>query len=258
MTGSQTHQNYEQNGYIRVRNLFGESELEPVHETLQRFHEAWSIEHADYIESGSINSAYITGTKFLDETDRQVLFNFIGSFKIGALVKRVHPEGSMFIGTQLFFDPASPDRKNYWHRDGQYNNLTLDEQKASLRNSAPLHIRIALQDERGVELVPGSHYRWDTQEEFDVRMGNNDRSVSDDLSSGRELALNRGDALLFNANMLHRGLYGGDRFAFDLLFGEVDERYVSFVDDDGLPDEQQISQVAWPDAFLATARLKSG
>ncbi len=33
----------------------------------------------------------------------------------------------MFIGTQLFFDPAQNDKENYWHRDIQYNNLTIEE-----------------------------------------------------------------------------------------------------------------------------------
>lgn len=74
-----------------------------------------------------------------------------------------------------------------------------------------MHFRVPLVDERGIELMPRTHFRWDTDLEYATRTAADGRNVFDDLPDSKAIPLNRGDLLVFNANMIHRGLYGGNR-----------------------------------------------
>ncbi|MEM7083236.1 MAG: phytanoyl-CoA dioxygenase family protein [Pseudomonadota bacterium] len=249
---------YEQHGYRLHKALFAPSELAPVHAVLTRFHAAWLEDNADFYASRAINSANLTATRYLDDEARMTLFRFVGSQAVRDVVLDVLPQGAMFINTQLFFDPANASLDNYWHRDSQYNETSIDAQKRALKEHDPLHLRIAFKPERGISLVPGTHRRWDTDHEFDVRMGRNGCAVHDDLDDAVDVALEPGDGLLFSAAMIHRGLYGGDRLAFDLLFSNIDPTFASFVDPDCLPSAAQLVDLDWPAPFAATRDLIEG
>ncbi|MBL4679271.1 MAG: phytanoyl-CoA dioxygenase family protein [Pseudomonadales bacterium] len=106
-----------------------------------------------------------------------------------------------------------------------------------------------MQDEGGVEIVPGTHRRWDTQEELDVRLEENGRHHYDDLIGARQIPLNKGDALLFSANMIHRGLYGMDRFALDILVSDPDISLLEFADEANLPNEEMRQKMDNPTLF---------
>ncbi len=248
---------YATDGYVRLKCVYAEEELREVHQLLQRFHVKWLNDNEAFYQERAINSAYLTGKQYLNERDRLAFFKFIGSTRIAHIVEAALPHEVAFMGSQLFFDPANPELKNYWHRDIQYNGQTGEEQQASLATSNPLHLRIALKPERGVELVPGTHRRWDSREEYDVRMARNGREVHNDLASGVAVGLEPGDVLLFSAAMIHRGLYGGDRFALDLLFSDANPEFARFIDREYLPDPEQLASLEYPALFQSTLRLKS-
>ena len=71
-------------------------------------------------------------------------------------------------------------------------------------------------------LVPGSHARWDTDLERDVRLERSGHRSWEDLPSATMFALNPGDILIFSAHMLHRGTYEGNsgRLSLDLMLGK--------------------------------------
>jgi len=73
-------------------------------------------------------------------------------------------------------------------------------------------------EENGLEWVPGSHQRWDTEEELNVRLELCGHRHQECLDSGLEIPLGAGDLLVFSANLIHRGLYGKHRMALDILF----------------------------------------
>jgi ectoine hydroxylase-related dioxygenase (phytanoyl-CoA dioxygenase family) len=248
---------YEENGYFVSRNLFADEELLALHATLLDFHKSWLIENDDFYQRQAINSAYVTGNKHLSGKKRQLLFEFIGSNKIASILASIIPSSSAFIGTQIFFDPSNPAQRNYWHRDIQYNNLSIEQQKTALSSMNALHFRVPLKTERGVELVPGTHQRWDSEEEFDTRTETNGKTASDDLSAGKSVPLGRGDLLVFSGNMIHRGLYGGDRFAFDILFGDATPDLAKYVDDDCLPNKGALATIQSPATFLNAINLKA-
>jgi ectoine hydroxylase-related dioxygenase (phytanoyl-CoA dioxygenase family) len=75
-----------------------------------------------------------------------------------------------------------------------------------------LQLQIALVASDDTEVVPGSHLRWDTLEEYHIRRGDNKvHAESDDMPGALRVALQPGDAVAFNACALHRGRYHSDK-----------------------------------------------
>lgn len=112
-------------------------------------------------------------------------------------------------------------------------------------------------EEAAKELVPGNHKRWDTDEELDIRLENNGRKNYEDISSGVCITLEAGDLLAFSANIIHRGLYGMDRLALDVLFCGSEPSLTKFVGDEYLPDQEILRNIEDPSAFLNTMNLKA-
>lgn len=248
---------YEKHGYFVVKELFSSIDLQKLDRVIQKFHISWVNDNSEFYNNKAVNSAYLTSTKYLDRKQRLAIFQFVGSTKVMDILESLIPTRPAFINTQLFFNPVNTGQKNYWHRDLQYIGKPIGEQKAILNATNVIHFRIPLKPELGLELVPGSHKRWDSDEEFNVRTESNGRSCFEDLSTGQEVALNRGDLLVFSANMIHRGLYGLDRLAFDIIFCDSDPELVKYAEHDCLPNNEDLLAIEDPHTFINTLRLKS-
>lgn len=243
---------YQQNGFLLRQDFFGAEELARIEPVLRKFHEDWIVKNREHYESEAINSAYITHKDDVTVQERLALFSFISSDKLLEICRSLIPAEPAFMNTQLFFNPHNTDQKNYWHRDIQYVPESLARQREMLTTSSVLHFRIPFADEPGIELIPGTHARWDDAQEFETRMGKNGRVPSDDLSGGKAVPLKRGDLLVFSANMIHRGLYGSDRFAFDIIFSSADPDLLRYVEADCLPDTTEMRQLKNPQVFANT------
>jgi hypothetical protein len=79
---------------------------------------------------------------------------------------------------------------------------------------------------------------------------------SENLSSGKKIKLAAGDLLVFSADMLHRGLYGLNRLALDMLVFDSVADYADYVDEDCLPDNSMLSKIDDPRIFVNTINLK--
>lgn len=246
---------YTSKGFALIRGLFEEPELTQLHEVLQRFHGRWLAANKQFYEARAINSAYLTDQEHLCTEDRRVLFRLLGDARVERILGALFARPVAFMNTQLFFNPMNPRQANYWHRDIQYSGAPEAEQREELTQVNVLHLRLALMPEPGLELVPGSHIRWDTDAEYAVRMEQGSKQVFDDLPNTERVPMARGDLLVFSANMLHRGLYGGDRCAFDMLFCDPLERLVKYVRPSCLPQGDDFTVIANPAPFLETLRL---
>lgn len=245
---------FKEHGFVVLRSEFTEQELRSLQLVLERFHSLWLESNTDLYNAGAVNSAYLTDRKILSRNDRLVLLRLLGDRRIVQIVKAVFPGLAAFMNTQLFFNPRNPGQKNYWHRDVQYSGMTLEQQAQALTTANVIHLRLALMPERGLELVPGTHKRWDTALEQDVRLAQSGRAVHDALPNTRCVELARGDLLIFSANMIHRGLYGKERFAFDMLFCDPTPELLAFVNPDCLPDSEELAMLECPDVFLAAQK----
>jgi len=172
------------------------------------------------------------------------------------MVETLIPSKPAFMNTQLFFNPVNPQQKDFWHRDCQYDH-EVEEQKKAIQETQVVHLRVPLFDELGMELVPGTHKRWDSDEEFNVRQEEKGRVSSEDLSTGKKISLVAGDLLVFSADMIHRGLYGLDRLALDILVFDPSGDFVDYVDDDCLPEVSMLDKINDPRLFINTLDLKS-
>lgn len=241
-------EHYRQHGYFHVPNFYSANAIDELKVVIERFHQRWIQEHLAFYQDKAVNSAYLTCPPLLDADDRLTLFRWITDEGLVKAVQGIFPDRMAFMNTQLFFDPNNPQQKNYWHRDPQYH-LSLQEQRESLENHNVIHCRIPLYDEPGIELVPGSHQRWDSQEELNVRLEKDGACNFDDLSTGLELPLNAGDLLVFSANMIHRGLYGNNRLSLDILFCDHHPELLKHRNSDCLPDELMLTKLKHNEVF---------
>ena len=247
---------YKEHGYFVIRDYFTRTEISALREVILKFHQLWKQDNFDFYQEEAFNSSLITGSQYLAPEDRLKLFNFISSQKIMALVDNIITNKANFMNTQLFFNPVSPLQKDFWHRDCQYDH-DLEAQQRIMHETQVVHFRVPLFDELGMELVPGSHKRWDNEEEFNVRQEEQGRVSSDALATGKKIHLAVGDLLVFSADMIHRGLYGKDRLAFDILVFDSAADYIDYVDDDCLPDAVMLDKIVNPRLFTNTIELKS-
>jgi ectoine hydroxylase-related dioxygenase (phytanoyl-CoA dioxygenase family) len=253
---SQLKTTYDEQGYFVIRDYFNAAEISSLRKVILKFHASWKNDNEIFYREEAFNSSLITGSQYLAFSDRVKLFDFISSKKIMKIVESVIAADPAFMNTQLFFDPVNPQQKDFWHRDCQYD-YDIEDQKKVIHGTQVLHLRVPLFDEPGMELVPGTHKRWDSDEEFNVREEIKGRVSSDNLSSGHKIELAAGDLLVFSADMIHRGLYGLDRLALDILVFDSAGNYADYVDDDCLPDTAMLDKISDPRLFLNTIYLKS-
>ncbi|KAK1765418.1 phytanoyl-CoA dioxygenase [Phialemonium atrogriseum] len=116
-----------------------------------------------------------------------------------------------------------PDRdfELRWHRDDVPDSATADEEVARLLGSGPARSaqwNLALYDDESLVVVPGSHRRARTDEE---RAAGPYEPV---LPGQVVVRLAAGDAVFYNNNILHRGVYdsGRERMTVHGSAGHVD------------------------------------
>jgi len=247
---------YDKEGFYLFRNFFDASEIETLKKIILKFHHLWKSENAEFYREVAFNSSLITGSKHLSTSERLVLFNFISSRKLMEIINHIIPNKPAFMNSQLFFNPINPELKDFWHRDCQYDH-EIEMQKKVIQETQVVHFRIPLFDEPGMEIIPGSHRRWDTEEELAIREELNGRKSNEDIAAGKKIRLSAGDLLVFSADMIHRGIYGLDRLAWDILVFDSSGDFVDYVDDDCLPSLPMITEIEEPSIFKNTIALKS-
>jgi len=247
---------YLKTGYSLSRAVFDTEEIAIIKTILQKHHSAWLKDNLAFYKQGAINSAFLTDKKYLSPEERQTLFNFISQDLILDTVNQLIPDGPTFMNTQLFFNPCNSEQKNYWHRDLQYNDMSIEEQKKVLTSLNVIHVRIAFEDEPGLELIPGTHKRWDTPEEVAVRLQLHSKKNHFTLPKTKKIPLKSGDMLVFSANMIHRGLYGMGRFALDILYCDPKVELVKYAELDCLPDTEDMQAIRNSTPFELALKLK--
>ncbi|KIW71315.1 hypothetical protein PV04_03497 [Phialophora macrospora] len=95
-----------------------------------------------------------------------------------------------------------------WHRDDVRPDVTPDEEARQLAEKSPLQplhaqYNIALFEDASLLVVPGSHRRVRTPRERDAR------PYEPDLPGQVVVGLQAGDAVFYDSNILHRGVYRG-------------------------------------------------
>ena len=119
-------------------------------------------------------------------------------------------------------NPLDTSSDGHWHRDSQFQYPDIDEERevlaAETGEGRSVQLQIALVPSDDVEVVPGSHLRWDTPEEFAIRHADGKKhNRSSNMPGARRVALAPGDGVAFNPMGLHRGRYHTDKLRRTLM-----------------------------------------
>lgn len=236
-------------GYVVVKKLFDRRDIEKLTTIIDRIHSQWLNEnHADFIEHKLVNMHSLTSPRYFGghEVERLLFFQTIASNRLTHLLDDMFGDGLYFHNTQLFFNPFENTRPPYWHRDMQYTPIDDSVLENEQQNMLTLHVRIPLVHEKRVELIPGTHKRWDTGLERNVRLELSGHKNSEDLPGAVLIELAPGDVLIFNAQMIHRGNYrlNKSRKALDLCLGKQHPFTSQYIDESTLPNTGELDQIA--------------
>lgn len=210
---------FRKDGYVLFPAFFSPQELGAIRGAVRDANARWLEEYPEAGSKGAVNSAYLTSPRFCPSAeDRLALFRFIASDRLVHLAAGFMEATPYFMNTQAFFNPLPGSRQPYWHRDIQYTGMPEDEQKERIYRDHVLHFRVPLAEDPGLEFIPGSHARWDTQEERTVRLQLDGRQNHEGLPGSVQVPHAPGDLLVFSAHLIHKGAYGGHRLSFDILY----------------------------------------
>lgn len=117
-----------------------------------------------------------------------------------------------------YHEQTKRDWDGDWHRDSQFTHADPEFERQLVANTCSLHVRVALEDDDRLEVVPGSHARWDSDDELRIRRGSN--RATNHMPNAVRVTLEAGDACLFHAWSIHRATYrrAPIRRTLDLLF----------------------------------------
>jgi ectoine hydroxylase-related dioxygenase (phytanoyl-CoA dioxygenase family) len=236
-------------GYLVLRGFFDEAHVAALETTVDRVFEEWLAgNRAACIEHSMVNMHSLTSPRYFEgrAAERIAFFDAIAPRRLTELLDSLFGGGIHFHNTQLFFNPLADGKLPYWHRDLQFSPIADAAQAREQERLLSLHLRIPLLHERGVELIPGSHRRWDTDTERDVRFETNGRGNSERLPGSVLIELARGDVLMFDAQMIHRGNYrlNRERRAFDICVGKAHPFITQYLDGRVLPAQEEIQLIA--------------
>jgi ectoine hydroxylase-related dioxygenase (phytanoyl-CoA dioxygenase family) len=131
-------------------------------------------------------------------------------------------EEPIFRCTSLFFNPLTGQQDGDWHRDSQFVARGEEAERALIAQGfdyfAGAQVQVALVPSEDIEVVPGSHLRFDTPGEYAIRLADNKQhNRSNNMPGAVRVPLEAGDAVMFNPMGLHRGRYHSDKLRRTLM-----------------------------------------
>lgn len=139
------------------------------------------------------------------------LLDTIADERILSILQCICDRQLLFNGVVYFFSPTGTSWRGDWHRDGQIIAPNDDVEKIRIFSSSFIRVHLALINDNFLEIVPGSHLRWDNPQELAIRKGFGKSMNSNDMPCSQRIWLEPGDAVFFDGYSIHRGNYFADR-----------------------------------------------
>lgn len=241
---------YERDGYLIKRQFFSPDHIEDLKTQVNRIYLQWQQANAEELAKWPlVNMSGLSAAAYFDSPQQRAhFFSALSPTALIDLTAELFGDGIHFHNSQLFFNPQDRSKAPYWHRDMQYDKTPDAEQAAELASMLSLHVRIPLLAERGLELIPGTHCRWDTPLERQVRLELNGHRNSEDLPDSVLLSLQPGDLVIFHAQMIHRGNYllNQARWALDLCIGTPHRLTTPHINPQFMPSDTEIPLIEDP------------
>ena len=216
-------------GYVLVRGLFSAGDATRLLEICDHARREWSRCDASFGHSvdndEAVSMRHVNHPDYFRGSDRRpwltTLLDACADPRVLSVARGVFAHEPEFYCTTYWFNPRGKSRNGNWHRDTQFGTKTDDEERAFLfgpQEGGGIQLQLALAASDDTEVVPGSHLRWDTDEEYRIRKADKGKnSESDDMPGALRVALQPGDAVAFNSFALHRGRYHADKIRRTLM-----------------------------------------
>lgn len=137
------------------------------------------------------------------------LMRFVGSARVCALLDGLATDAEggtpRLEAADYYHEQTKRDWDGDWHRDSQFGQPDPELECRRILTTTSVHVRVALEDDDRLEIVPTSHQRWDTEEELRIRKGA--KRASSEMPGATRVALEAGDACIFHAWSIHRATY---------------------------------------------------
>ncbi|NEP44620.1 MAG: phytanoyl-CoA dioxygenase family protein [Okeania sp. SIO2H7] len=216
---------WEKQGFCIFPQFVDSEKLNKLQIICENIFQKWLAASSDRQEAANTsNMAFLTDPIYYKKEDYnslKELLEFIAEPRILQVLKFLGGDRVFFHNTQYFFKPADKSWRGIWHRDTQFLASDSELEKERINYHTGVHFRIAFLKDDYLEYIPGSQKRWDTPEEYEIRKEENGKSNQTDNMPGKQkIILEKGDALLFHAWGIHRGVYDltKPRSTLDLLY----------------------------------------
>ncbi len=227
MTGELARQ-WTTEGYLIVRGLFDAERTRRLQAICEAILQQWRVCNPETGQPGGGPDA--TSMRHLNhpgyfaddpQAFREVM-EAAADERVLAVSREILGEDPLFRCTSLFMNPTQTSMDGNWHRDTQFLIPDEAQERAFLERGTPegdaIQLQVALVPSEDIEFVPGSHLRWDTPEEYRIRLSDNQAHCRSNAMPGAvRISLQPGDAVAFNPFGLHRGRYHADKLRRTLM-----------------------------------------
>ena len=162
-------------GYFVIRGFAKPDEIRELRRSCDIVLDQIRAESND-LGNSNANIAYFTEPGYF-RGDRQALnrlLEFVGLVRVRNLISGLsHPDERplLFHNTQNFHEQTRGDWDGNWHRDSQFCIPDAEAERRFALTTTAVHFRVAFVSDDRLEFVPGSHARWDTTDEYQIRKG---------------------------------------------------------------------------------------
>ncbi len=225
----QLSQQWRTEGYIVVRGLFSAERSARLRTIAESVLAQWRRKNPENGQPGGDANATVMRHVnhpgyFTAETraDLGELLRAVADPSVLGIGYAILGEPVLFRCTSLFMNPQETSSDGSWHRDSQFHCPDEGDERKMIAEAGAggtsIQLQVALVPSSDVEVVPGSHLRWDTPEEYAIRRADGGRhSRSNAMPLAQRVDLEPGDAVAFNPCGLHRGRYHVDKLRRTLM-----------------------------------------
>lgn len=203
---------FKKQGYVIIPQLFDRERVNELRLICDRILLQWFERFPRYKQRPrKKNCSPLTDLYFFNSDREQLIFllNTIANPRVLSILNSICDCKLLFHDLQYFFNPLHTSWRGDWHRDGQAIAPDDATEKGKLFdvNDRFIRVNIALIPDDNLEIVPGSHTRWDTKEELEIRKELNGKNNTSEMPSSTKIVLNAGDVVFFDGFTIHRGNY---------------------------------------------------
>ncbi len=198
---------YETQGYFVVDDAVDPDMLEPLLNATRRVKGKTRSREVDvYTHRTPGGEPWAIRGLFAPEFNEPVFAEYLMSQPVMRYVEPLLGSDLCLGGVVIFTTPDEVDWSGGWHRDFGANERdgSYDVELEILnRPMVSLKWHLALVDDGCLQLVPGSHRRYRTDEERECLLKNRHA----DISTQKVINLKAGQTIFWSGNAVHRGIY---------------------------------------------------